>query len=173
MDLEISAQHTEVHPRWREMIERHLAKLNGQATRMVRMHVTLVHSTHHLRGNEEVRILASLPGHTLRVQKARANMGDAIHAAFAALQRELESDIAHRRSPTREYGPRFSGVISQLFAARGYGFIRTPEEQEIYFHRDALHNLSFADLHEGLAVEFDVEHGTKGPQAARVYPPGH
>ncbi len=90
MDLEIQAQHTEVHPRWREMIDKHIAKLTGLGNNFLRMHITMVHSTHHQRGDEEVRILATLPGRTLRVQKSKADMGDAIHAAFAALQRELE-----------------------------------------------------------------------------------
>ena len=172
MELEISAQHTEIHPRWRQMLDRHIGKLNGQGTNLLRLHVTLVHSTHHIRGNEEVRILAKLPGQTLRVQKTRARMGDAIHAAFSALQRELEHEISQKRSPDREYGPRFAGVVSQIFSGRGYGFIRTAEEQEIYFHRDTLHNLTFEDLREGLPVEFEVEQGQKGPQAARVSPSG-
>ena len=170
MDLEISAQHTEVHPRWREMIDRHLTKLNGKGAPLLRLHVTLVHSTHHIRGCEDVRLLATMPGRALRVQKSRANMGDAIRAAFAALAKELQSDVAHRRMPSRSFGPHFSGVVSQLFEKRGYGFIRTPEAQEIYFHRDALHHLTFTDLREGQEVQFDVEQGDKGPQAARVYP---
>jgi cold shock CspA family protein/ribosome-associated translation inhibitor RaiA len=170
MDLEISAQHTEVHPRWRQMIDRHLKKLNGKGTALLRLHVTLVHSTHHASGDEAVRLLATLPGRTLRVQKARASIGDAIRAAFAALAKEIDSTTAQRRSPDRSYGPHFTGTISQLFDTRGYGFIRTPEEQEIYFHRDALHHLSFTELREGQEVQFDVEQGDKGPQAARVYP---
>jgi cold shock CspA family protein/ribosome-associated translation inhibitor RaiA len=173
MDLEISAQHTEVHPRWRQMIDRHLTKLNGKGAPFLRLHVTLVHSTHHLRGSEEVRLLATMPRRTLRVQKKRANMGDAIHAAFSALTKELESDAAHRRLPSRSYGPHFIGVISQLFAARDYGFIRTAEAQEVYFHRDALHHLAFTELREGQEVQFDVEQGDKGPQASRVYPVAH
>src|SRR5262245_42815813 len=173
MDLEISAQHTEIHPRWRQMIDRHIAKLNGQGAHFVRMHVTLVHSTHHAHGHEEVRILAALPRHTLRVQKSRANMGDAIHAAFSALERELETEIAQRRRPNRAYGPHFSGVVSQLFSERDYGFIRTAEGQEVYFHHDALHGVTFSELQVGLAVQFDIEQGEKGPQAARVYLPNH
>ena len=172
MDLEISAQHIEVHPRWRQMIDRQLTKLNGKGAPLLRLHVTLVHSTHHLRGNEEVRLLATLPGRTLRVQKSRANIGDAIRAAFLALKKELAADTGHRRSPDRSYGPHFSGTISQLFASRGYGFIRTPESQEVYFHRDVLHRLTFTQLREGQEVQFDVEQGDKGPQASRVYPAG-
>lgn len=170
MDLEISAQHTEVHPRWRQMIERHLNKLNGKGAALQRLHVTLVHSTHHIRGDEEVRLLATLRGRTLRVQKSRANIGDAIRAAFSALAKEIESDTAQRRSPERSYGPHFYGTIARLFDTRGYGFIRTAEAQEVYFHRDALHHLKFTELREGQEVQFDVEQGDKGPQAARVYP---
>lgn len=170
MDLEIQAQHTEVHPRWQELIRRRVVRLEGVGAGFLRLHVTLVHSTHHLRGNEEVRLLATLPGDALRVQKTKPNMGDAIHAAFDALERELESYQAQRRSPARQYGPRFHGVVGQLFPAQGYGFIRTPEAQEIYFHRDVLHEVAFEDLREGMPVEFQVEAGEKGPQAARVQP---
>ena len=170
MELEISARHTEVHPRWRQMIDRHLAKLNGKGAGILRVHVTLVHSTHHIRGDEEVRVLVTLPGRVLRVHKSRANIGDAIRAAFLALSKEIQSDSARFRSPERSYGPHFTGTISQLFDRRGYGFIRTPEAQEIYFHRDALHHLAFTELREGQKVQFDVEQGDKGPQAARVYP---
>jgi cold shock CspA family protein/ribosome-associated translation inhibitor RaiA len=170
MDLEISAQHTEVHPRWRQIIDRQLTKLNGKGAPLLRLHVTLVHSTHHIRGHEEVRLLATMPGRALRVQKSRANIGDAIRAAFLALTKEIDADAAQRRSPSRSYGPHFTGTISQLFGDRGYGFIRTLEAQEIYFHRDALHHLTFTELREGQEVQFDVEQGDKGPQASRVYP---
>lgn len=170
MDLEISAQNIDVHPRWRQMIERQLKKLDGKSTALLRLHVTLVHSRHHLRGNEEVRLLATARGRTLHVQKSRANIGDAIRAAFLALAKELESTTGHQRAPERSFGPHFSGTIVQLFPARGYGFIRTAESQEVYFHRDALHRLTFTQLREGQEVQFDVEQGDKGPQAARVYP---
>jgi ribosomal subunit interface protein len=95
MELEIHAQHTEVHPRWRELIERQIAKLEGLGARLLRVHVTLVHSTHHLRGDEEVRIHATLPRQTLSVHKVKADMGDAIHAAFSALEREVQTHQNH------------------------------------------------------------------------------
>jgi len=91
MDLEIQAQNAEIHPQWRDLIERRLAKFDGLGTSFIRLHVTLIHSTHHLKGTEEVRILASLPGHTLHVHKTKADMGEAIQAGFDALEREVET----------------------------------------------------------------------------------
>jgi hypothetical protein len=44
-----------------------------------------------------VRILATLPGDALKVEKAASDMGDAIHAAFSALQSELHSRSDRRR----------------------------------------------------------------------------
>jgi ribosome-associated translation inhibitor RaiA len=91
MDLEIQAQNADVHPRWRQLIERRLAKLDGLGANLIRLHVTLVRSAHHLKGSEEVRILASLPGRTLHVHKTKAEMGEAIQAGFDALEREFEA----------------------------------------------------------------------------------
>jgi len=91
MEIEVKAQNSEVHPRWRTIIERRAEKLLEFCADIVRLHVTLVHSTHHIRGDEEVRLLATVPHDTLKVQKAKAEMGDAIHAAFAALERELQT----------------------------------------------------------------------------------
>jgi ribosomal subunit interface protein len=97
VQLEIQTQHTDLHPRWREIIERRSAKLREFCKEVVHLHVTLVHSTHHVSGNEEVRVLAMVPGTTLRVQKVAPGMGDALHAAFTALERELHTFVERRR----------------------------------------------------------------------------
>jgi len=102
MELEVQAQHSEVHPRWRAIIDRRAAKVSELCSDILRLHVTLVHSTHHLRGDEEVRLLASLANETLRVQKAAADMGDAIHAAFAALEHEIQGFVERRRDLKRK-----------------------------------------------------------------------
>jgi ribosomal subunit interface protein len=97
MRIDITAQHSNVHPRWQAIIQRRAAKLTDFCKDIVRLHVTLVHSTHHVRGHEEARLLASVPNDTLRVQKAQANMGDALHSAFSALERELQGWVDRRK----------------------------------------------------------------------------
>jgi ribosomal subunit interface protein len=101
MQIDIQSQNSDVHPRWQGIIQRRAAKLGDLCDRIVRLHVTLVHSTHHLRGNEEVRLLVTIPNDALRVHKTRANMGDAIHAAFVALERELRTKMERRRHPAK------------------------------------------------------------------------
>ncbi len=60
------------------------------------------------------------------------------------------------------------GTIKRLVRDRGFGFIRSAEGQEVFFHRTTLQNLSFDSLREGENVEFEVEQGEKGPRAVNV-----
>ena len=60
------------------------------------------------------------------------------------------------------------GTIKRLVRDRGFGFIRSAEGQEVFFHRTSLQNLSFDSLREGERVEFEIEEGEKGPRAAKV-----
>jgi len=61
-----------------------------------------------------------------------------------------------------------TGTIKRVFKDRGYGFIRTPEGQEIFFHRTGLRNSRLESLTEGDAVEFEVESSPKGPRAVNI-----
>ena len=97
MDIEIQTQHAELHPRWRDLIDRHAAKLTEICGEIIRLHVTLVHNTHHQTGHEEVRLLATVPRDTLKVHKTEASMGDALHAAFSVMERELKGFVDRRR----------------------------------------------------------------------------
>ena len=62
------------------------------------------------------------------------------------------------------------GTIKRIIRDRGFGFIRTAEGQEVFFHRSSLQGLNFDVLKEGVSVELEVEKGDKGPRAANVRP---
>ena len=172
MDIEIQTQHVAMQPEWRALIEERLARLGERYPKLVRVHVTLKHGRHHLRGAEEVDIVATYPGATLRAAKQEEEMRDAVHAALDALERELAAHHEERRHFGKAPGPRSSGTIERLFTDRGYGFIRTDDGEEVYFHQNALHELDFASLSLGLPVELELERGERGPQASRVFPVG-
>jgi len=60
------------------------------------------------------------------------------------------------------------GTIRRLMD-RGYGFIKTEEEEDLFFHRNDLEGVEFASLSEGQEVEFEKGKGRDGrPQAVKV-----
>jgi len=60
------------------------------------------------------------------------------------------------------------GTIKRVVRDRGFGFIRSAEGREIFFHRSSLQELDFDALKEGDAVAFEVEDGPKGPRAIEI-----
>jgi len=62
------------------------------------------------------------------------------------------------------------GTIKRVVRDRGFGFIRSADGQEIFFHRSSLQQLNFDGLKEGENVEFEMERGEKGPRATSVRP---
>ncbi len=60
------------------------------------------------------------------------------------------------------------GTIKKL-TDRGYGFIKTEEEEEVFFHSNELEGVEFASLSEGQEVEFEKGQGRDGrPKANKV-----
>jgi len=49
---------------------------------------------------------------------------------------------------------------------RGFGFIRTEEGTEIFFHRSELQNVTFDALRQGQEVEFEMGQGPDGRSRA-------
>ena len=57
------------------------------------------------------------------------------------------------------------GTIKKLMD-RGYGFIKTEDETDLFFHRNNLEGVEFAGLREGQEVEFEKGQGRDGRPAA-------
>jgi CspA family cold shock protein len=52
---------------------------------------------------------------------------------------------------------------------RGYGFIKTEEEEDLFFHRNDIEGVEFTSLSEGQEVEFEKSQGRDGrPKAVKV-----
>ncbi len=60
------------------------------------------------------------------------------------------------------------GTIKRL-TDRGFGFIQIEgEEKDLFFHSNELDGVTFEELKEGDAVQFEVTDGPKGPSATKV-----
>lgn len=62
------------------------------------------------------------------------------------------------------------GVVKWFNAAKGYGFISREGESDVFVHYSAIQSGGFKSLDEGQRVEFSIEQGPKGLQAANVVP---
>ena len=59
------------------------------------------------------------------------------------------------------------GTIKRLMD-RGFGFIDTGTNKDLFFHNSALVGVSFAELKEGQRVSYTEGRGQKGPCAENV-----
>ena len=59
------------------------------------------------------------------------------------------------------------GTIKRL-TDKGFGFINTGKEKDMFFHSSQLVGVSFHELREGQKVSYTEGQGPKGPQAENV-----
>ena len=61
------------------------------------------------------------------------------------------------------------GTIKRL-TDRGFGFIATGTDKDLFFHSSSVEGASFDELQEGQTVSFTEAQGPKGPCAENVQP---
>jgi CspA family cold shock protein len=65
---------------------------------------------------------------------------------------------------------RVLGTVKWFNAGKGYGFIEREDGDDVFVHYSAIQQVGFKSLEEGQRVEFTIEQGPKGLQAANVVP---
>ena len=60
-----------------------------------------------------------------------------------------------------------TGKVKWYDEVKGFGFIETKEQGDVFVHRTSLES-PFGGLEENQLVEFDIEQGQKGPVAKNV-----
>lgn len=119
----------------------------------------------------QVRIDLKVPGAELVVKREPADGGaldGTIHDAFDEIQRQLDAFISRRRGFVKTHESTPHARVFRLFPEEGYGFLQTPDDREIFFHRNSVLNGEFRHLDVGTEVSFVEELGEKGPQASTV-----
>jgi cold shock protein len=63
---------------------------------------------------------------------------------------------------------RVIGTVKWFNATKGYGFIERQDGPDVFVHFSAIEGDGYRPLQEGQRVEFTIEKGPKGLQAANV-----
>ena len=63
---------------------------------------------------------------------------------------------------------RIIGTVKWFNGGKGYGFIARDGGEDVFVHYSAIQGEGFKNLQEGQKVEFTIEKGPKGLQAANV-----
>ena len=63
---------------------------------------------------------------------------------------------------------RITGTVKWFSNVKGYGFIEREEGADVFVHFSAIQEDGYRSLKDGDSVEFTIEDGEKGPQAANV-----
>ncbi|MEN3186447.1 MAG: cold-shock protein [Atribacterota bacterium] len=61
-----------------------------------------------------------------------------------------------------------TGKVKWFNAQKGYGFITADDGQDVFVHYTAIEGNGFKTLEENQVVSFEVQQGSKGPQASKV-----
>jgi cold shock protein len=61
-----------------------------------------------------------------------------------------------------------TGTVKWFSNEKGYGFIEREGQPDVFVHHSAIQMNGYRSLEEGQQVEFDIEPGRKGDQAANV-----
>jgi cold shock CspA family protein/ribosome-associated translation inhibitor RaiA len=115
------------------------------------------------------------PGHELVVRResTEGELSDrlptVIRDAFDAARRRLKKLVDRQQGEVKSHPAQENlAYVVKLFQDQGYGFLKTLEGREIYFHRNSVLNNDFERLELGTGVRFVAVEGNEGPQASTV-----
>jgi cold shock CspA family protein len=123
-----------------------------------------------------VRIQCNVPPKHKIIAKREPGQGNmhedittVIRATFQTAERELKKIMQQQRDEVKTHPMQENqAIVRKLFHEQGYGFLRTVDNREIYFHKNSVLHGDFGRLEIGTGVRFTESLGAKGPQASSV-----
>jgi ribosomal subunit interface protein len=135
-------------------------------------------SRHHRHSGAQyrVRIELSVPRGRLVVARdppktwTHSDLYLAVKGAFREAQRQLADHVRRLDARVKTHAPPAVATVARILPEDGYGFLRTADGREIYFHERSVLRGGFPRLRVGSEVRFVEEAGDEGPQASTVTP---
>jgi cold shock CspA family protein/ribosome-associated translation inhibitor RaiA len=176
--LQIAFHNMESSPALEQRVRELFGKLERYSHDIVSARIVLEasHRQPH-KGSLGISVNIGLPGRDIVVKREqRLHEADnhniwVLTEAFDAAGRQVEEYSRMRRHDVKahEAGRRYSRV-ARLYPEQDYGFIETPEGQNVYFHRAVVRGDHFDALAIGSEVVYTLadQEGSMGPMASSV-----
>ncbi len=94
----------------------------------------------------------------------------AVKGAFREAQRQLADHVRRADARVKTHETPAVATVARIMPDGGYGFLRTADGREVYFHERSVLRGGFPRLRVGSEVRFVEEAGDEGPQASTVRP---
>ena len=135
-------------------------------------------SKHHRHSGAQyrVRIELTVPGGRLVVGRdppktwTHTDLYLTVKGAFREARRQLADHVRRLDARVKTHALPAFAAVTRVLPEGGYGFLRTPDGREIYFHERSVLGGEFRRLRVGSMVRFVEEAGDEGPQASTVAP---
>ncbi|KQW20955.1 DNA-binding protein [Afipia sp. Root123D2] len=126
-------------------------------------------------GQYDIHIRLALPdgrevdiGRTPKEDERHSDLLFAINDAFKRAGRRLQDKARRMAGMVKSHEGQPVGTVARLDPAGEFGFLRSSDGDEIYFHRNSVLDGAFSELAVGSRVVFTDELGEKGVQATTV-----
>lgn len=113
-------------------------------------------------------VAESNPAQAVQYEPLDVVVREAFDAARQRLVKLTQRQKESNRTQTLATAGETTGLVTKLFRDQGYGFIKTLDNQEIYFHKNSVLHHDFERLEIGTGVHCAVEEGEEGLQASTV-----
>jgi cold shock CspA family protein/ribosome-associated translation inhibitor RaiA len=175
--VKIEYQEMAANPAVQEMIADHVKKLEQLYGRITACRIVVKGpgNRHKTGGLYDVNIRLALPdgrevdiGRTPKDDERHSDLPFAINDAFKRAGRRLQDNARRMEGAVKSHEEQPIGTVVRLDPAGEFGFLRSSDGAEIYFHRNSVLGGRFPELAVGSRVMFSDEIGEKGAQATTV-----
>lgn len=176
--VEVTYRHIIKTPEIENLVSEQVAKLEKICHYMISCRIALERDQQHQEVGNPYRVRVDIrvpPQHEIIAthETSKGKMHDPLDVivrdTFGRARRQLQTLVEKQRGELKSHPEQqIMGFVDTIFYDEGYGFLKTDNGFEIYFHENSVVNDDFKRLKPGSGVRFVPEDGEKGPQASTV-----